>query len=227
MTAAAKFFTRKSVDLSLYLIINSPSFSCEKRLIDVVVESVRGGVTAVQLRDFENSNNSILELTGKLQPLIAPLPLFINTHNVTDVAKQVGAAGVFLEKEQDYESVRKALGEHAIIGTSAINTEQVQALNQSDAIDYISVKITESKITNPTSKDTLWGYEGISQVCSAVDHPIVGIGGINLSNVEAIYKRLRLGDGVAVAGAITRSKDPRKAAQAIQKIKERVWEEKR
>jgi thiamine-phosphate pyrophosphorylase len=227
MTAVAKFFSRKSVDLSLYLIMNSPSFSCEKRLIDIVVEAVKGGVTAVQLRDFESSNNSIVELTGKLQPLIAPVPLFINTHNVIDVAKQVDAAGVFLEKEQDYESVRKALGDHAIIGTSAINTEQVQVLNQSDAIDYISVKITESKITNPDSEDTLWGYEGISQVCSSVDHPIVGIGGVGLSNVESVYRRLRLGDGVAVAGAITRSHDPRRAAQTIQKIKERVCEEKR
>ena len=88
-------------------------------------------------------------------------------------------------------------------------------LEEEDAINYISVKVFASKVTSPKN-DILWGVEGLERIRKLSNHRIVTIGGMDLTNAGTIYRKLREGDGIAMAGGIMRAEDPYTMAQKFQ-----------
>jgi thiamine-phosphate pyrophosphorylase len=107
--------------------------------------------------------------------------------------------------------VRQLVPEKMIVGISAESLDDAIRARQEGA-DYLGISPI---YTTPTKTDTAepLGLEGLKAIRSAVDLPLVGIGGLNAGNAGAV---IRSGaDGVAVVSAIVGADDPEAAAREL------------
>jgi thiamine-phosphate pyrophosphorylase len=202
---------RKLFDYSLYLVTNR-ALSNQKTIEEVVRSAVRGGVTAVQLREKDCSTRQYIELALQLQRILIPLniPLIINDR--IDVALAVNVDGVHIgQNDMPCNDARRLMGRDAVIGLSVETLEQAIEAEKLD-VDYLGVSPV---FQTPTKTDTSseWGIEGLKVLRKRSSHKLIAIGGINKLNAEAV---LNAGaDGLAVVSAICSSSDPEEASKQL------------
>jgi thiamine-phosphate pyrophosphorylase len=205
-------------DFSLYLVTDR-KLSSPRAPEEVVRSAVRGGATAVQLREKEIATRQFIETGRALKELLQPLgiPLIINDR--IDVALAIGADGVHIgQQDMPHEDARRLLGPRAIIGLSVETAEQAAEAENLD-IDYLGVSPIFS---TPTKTDvaTEWGVEGLQLLRSNTRHVLVAIGGINASNAQAVVEAGA--DGLAVVSAICASPDPERSSRELKTIIEQT-----
>ncbi len=207
-------FLRNEVDYSLYLVTDR-TLSRQRSSEDIVAAAVRGGVTCVQLREKHCSTREFVREARSLQPLLRhhKIPLIINDR--LDVALAIGADGVHLgQSDMHIGDARRLVGEKMIIGISAENLDDAIVAEQEGA-DYIGISPVFATDTKVDTAAPL-GLEGIRRVRRAVNIPLVGIGGINLTNIREIIGAGA--DGVAVVSAIVSADCPKTAAAELKKL---------
>ena len=201
-------------DWRLYLVTDR-RLAGEHPLEDVVLAAVRGGVTAVQLREKQATTREYVSTARRLKALLAPfgVPLIINDR--VDVALAAGADGVHVgQSDMDYKDVRRIAGPDFLVGLSVENLQQAKAAEDLDA-DYLGVSPIFS---TPTKTDTAeaWGLERLAALRARSRHVLVAIGGINSSNAREV---IRAGaDGIAVVSAICAAPDPEAAARELRRL---------
>jgi len=200
-------------DFSLYLVTDR-GLAGSRPLADVVAAAVRGGVTAVQLREKQCGTREFVELARGLRALLAPsgVPLIVNDR--ADVALAAGADGVHVgQSDLDARDVRRLLGPHAIVGLSVETREQAEQAAALD-VDYLGVSPVFS---TPTKTDTApeWGLSGLAALRRASKQVLVAIGGIHASNAAAVIEAGA--DGIAVVSAICAAPDPEAAARDLRR----------
>lgn len=204
----------KTFDLSLYVIAD-PSVRGKYPLTEVVLRSLEGGATMIQLRDKHQTTRAMIE-TAKLLLAMAQqfhVPLIINDR--VDVALAVNADGVHLgDDDMPIESARQLLGPDTIIGLSAHTIEEAQSAEARGA-DYLGVGTVFPTGTKTNIKGII-GSEGLKQICSSVAIPCVAIGGINESNAAALKNSGA--KGMAVISALLTSVDPQSTAKTLREI---------
>lgn len=197
------------VDLSLYLVTDRALVG--DALLEVVRAAVRGGVTAVQLRQKDLDTRAFLAEAHALKRLLTPLgvPLIINDR--VDIALACGAEGVHLGQSDMPVADARSLLPHAIIGLSVERMADVQA---NLPVDYLGVSPV---FATPTKLDTKtpWGLDGLARLRASTRLPLVAIGGINAENAHSV--REAGADGIAVVRAICAAPDPEAAARALAK----------
>lgn len=184
---------RLNVDLSVYLIANRPSFNEENLFFPKILAAVEGGISCVQLRDYQSDFAPTIKTVSRLKSLLKKTPLFTNTLNALALLKATEVDGIYLEEAFDPFFARTLLGPKAIIGCP-----YKTHLSENSALDYITVKVVSSKRTC-SRNDHIWGIECLQKICSLVHHKIVAVGGIMdcldpKKDVEAIrvsYQYLR------------------------------------
>jgi len=186
-----------------------------KPLADVVLQAIRGGAACVQLREKEVSTRFFIEEALTIKDLLAPFgtPLIINDR--LDVALAVGADGVHVgQDDMPYKIARRLMGPKAMIGLSVETWMDVERAEGLD-VDYLGVSPV---FATPTKTDTKepWGLDGLARIRAFSRHPLVGIGGLNRGNAEAVV--MAGADSVAVVSAICASPDPFAAAQELEAI---------
>lgn len=175
-----------------------------------LLNAVKGGVTSVQLRAKNKTPHEILQIAKELKTLLTPLqiPLIINDH--IEIAREVDAAGVHVgQSDAAATKARELLGPDKIIGLSIETKEQLIQANQLDCIDYVAASAVFPS-TNKLDCKTIWGIDGLQKLVKQSRHPVVAIGGINLTNISDVVKTGVT--GVAVIGAIHDQSDPEQAA---------------
>ena len=202
---------KRSVDWGLYLVTDR-RLAGPRSLEELVRAAVRGGVTAVQLREKACSTREFVELARRLKAILAPagIPLIINDR--VDVALAARADGVHIGRSDiDYRDARALLGEDAIVGLSVETTAQAGEAESLDA-DYLGVSPI---FPTPTKTDTAadWGVEGLAALRKASRHVLVAIGGINAANAAEVMNAGA--DGIAVVSAICAARDPEEAARQL------------
>ncbi|MBU3932861.1 MAG: thiamine phosphate synthase [Proteobacteria bacterium] len=187
----------------------------DKTLADVVLQAIRGGAACVQLREKDVTTRFFVEEALRIKALLAPfkVPLIINDR--LDVALAVEADGVHVgQEDMPYEIARKLMGPKAIVGLSVETWEDVERAQGLD-VDYLGVSPV---FATPTKTDTKepWGREGLARIRAFSRHPLVGIGGLNASNAEAVV--MAGADSVAVVSAICAAPDPFTASRELTEI---------
>ena len=204
----------KTLDLSLYLVTKTEEPSREG-FFNVILEAVRGGVSAVQLREKDISTQEFVDLASDLKKNLISLnvPLIINDR--VDIAKIVNADGVHLgQSDATVSEARAILGPKAIIGFSVETMDQVHEAQSMD-VDYIAVSPVFESITKIDTKMP-WGLGGLRRVSQISRHPVVAIGGINLSNTQDVLNSGA--DGIAIVSAIFDAPSPYVAAKKFCQI---------
>lgn len=208
-------FTKEQ--LRLYLVTDRRYLE-GRNLIDVVMQSIEGGVTMVQLREKDITAREFIELAHALKTELSlynknhslHIPLIINDR--IDIALAVDADGVHIgQSDMPYEEARRLLGYDKIVGLSVENLSDVIEANAVD-VDYIGISPV---FATPTKTDTAlpFGLDGLRSAVNISIHPTVAIGGINISNAHEVMQAGA--DGIAVVSAILASTNPTEATKQL------------
>ena len=190
-----------------------------RTLKEVVLESLEGGVTMLQLREKHLDEAHFLEEAKELQTLCRSwhVPFLINDN--VEIALAMEADGVHVgQSDMAAGDVRKKLGDDKIIGVSAQTVEQALLAEKAGA-DYLGVGAVFPTSSKDDANEVT--YETLKAICSAVSIPVVAIGGITQENVHRLA-----GSGIcgaAVISAIYAKPDIKKAAAELKKaVKETI-----
>ena len=194
-------------DLLLYAVTDRHWLD-GRRLIDVVRESLDGGVTMVQLREKTLEEGKFLEEAKELQALCRErgVPFLVNDN--VEIAREMNADGVHVgQSDMEALDVRAILGPDKILGVSAQTVEQA-VLAEKHGADYLGVGAVFPTGSKDDADDV--SYDTLKAICQAVSIPVVAIGGITQQNVEKLAGSGIC--GVAVISAIYAAKDVKAAA---------------
>lgn len=197
-------------DLLLYAVTDRHWLD-GRRLIDVVRESLDGGVTMVQLREKTLEEEKFLEEAKELQALCRErgVPFLVNDN--VEIAREMNADGVHVgQSDMEALDVRAILGPDKILGVSAQTVEQA-VLAEKHGADYLGVGAVFPTGSKDDADDV--SYDTLKAICQAVSIPVVAIGGITQQNVEKLAGSGIC--GVAVISAIYAQKDIRAAAAEL------------
>ena len=207
-------------DLVLYAITDRRWLN-GKSLAEVVEESLKGGVTFLQLREKELDSETFLEEALKIKTVCRKykVPFIINDN--VDVAVASDADGIHIGQEDAaIGDVRKRVGAGKIIGVSAQTVEQA-VLAESQGADYLGVGAVFKTGSKDDAEDV--SLETLREICEAVSIPVVAIGGITENNLS-LLKGSGIA-GIAVISAIYAKPDIQKTSERLKEAVLRMVKE--
>ena len=190
----------------------------KQTLYEQVEAALKGGVTCVQLREKELSEEDFLAEAKEIKALCSRyhVPFFINDN--VDVAIKCQADGIHVGQEDMKASdVRAKVGDQMIIGVSAHSVEEaVEAVkNGADCLGVGAMFATSTK-----SDASVLPKETLRAICEAVDVPVVAIGGIGESNILELAGTGA--DGVALVSAIFGAADIEAQCRKLRALSEEM-----
>ena len=197
-------------DLLLYAVTDR-TWLGEKALVQAVEESLKGGVTMVQLREKHLDEETFRREALDLQALCRRygVPFLINDD--VELAAAVNADGVHVgQHDMEAGQVRAKIGPDKLLGVSAQTVEQALKAQAAGA-DYLGVGAVFPTGTKDDADAV--SYDTLKAICEAVDVPVVAIGGIGTHNVEALAGSGIC--GIAVVSAIYAQPDIQQAARTL------------
>lgn len=182
-------------DLLLYAVTDR-AWTGETSLEQQIEETIKAGVTLIQLREKDMEEEAFIEEARRVKALTARygIPLIIN--DSVEVALAADADGVHVgQGDLDAAKVRKLLGQDKILGVTAKTVEQALRA-QADGADYLG---SGAVFGSATKKDACpMTMERLREITAAVSVPVVAIGGINQENIMKLA-----GSGVAGAAVVS------------------------
>ena len=147
------------------------------------------------------------------------VPFLIND-NVALAAK-IGADGVHVgQRDMAAEEARAKLGEDRIIGVSARTVEEALEAQRQGA-DYLGVGAVFPTGSKADAVEV--DHQVLREICSAVDIPVIAIGGITRENVTQLKHSGVC--GIAVISAIFAQKNIEAAARELRMLTEEMVKE--
>jgi thiamine-phosphate pyrophosphorylase len=174
--------------------------------------AIEGGAETIQFREKRGSTRALIATARALMDICrkAGVPLLVNDR--IDVALAADASGVHLGTEDFPVSLaREILGPDRIIGASAGNLAEARRAMWAGA-DYVGV----GPVFASGSKDdagAALGAQGLREIVSEIEIPVIAIGGIDASRVAEIAAAGAY--GIAVIQAVSLNPDPAGAAAAL------------
>jgi thiamine-phosphate pyrophosphorylase len=198
-------------DPTLY-VITDRIIGRGRPLDDLVAAAVRGGATAIQLRDKAWPARLLLEAGRRLMEITRPagVPLIVNDR--VDVGLALDADGVHVGQEDiPVADARRILGPGKIVGASAATVEEARQA-EADGADYVGVGSLFPTASKPDAGESI-GPAALRPIKAAVAIPVVAIGGITHDNAA---DAIRAGaDGIAVISAVMAAEDVAGAARRL------------
>jgi len=191
----------------LYVIID-PLATGDRPPEYIAEEALEGGATILQLRDKTRDKGLSMTLARRLNELCREKDALLIINDHADLAAAVDAHGVHVGQEDlPVPSARKVLNDHQIVGRSNHHAEEA-AESEAQGADYIAVGAMYP--TGSKDQPIVEGPPLVSAVKSAVDLPVVAIGGITAERAPEVVKRGA--DAICVISAVGLAPSPRDAA---------------
>ena len=208
-------FTRDELRASMLLYAVTDRAWLEGRALpDVVEEVLANGATFLQVREKGMDHDAFLAEASILKEQAARYHVPFVVNDSVEVALACGADGVHVgQSDIQGRDIRALIGPDRILGISA-NTVDTAVAAQKAGADYIGVGAVFGTTTKKDAKNLT--VEQLRAICSAVDIPVVAIGGISADNILAL--RGSGVDGVAVVSAIFAQPDPGAAAKRLRAL---------
>ena len=197
--------------LRLYLVTD-PELCSQHGLLETVRDAVRGGVTAVQLRDKTATTSALVKMGRDIATGLADtgVPLIVNDN--VEAAIAIGADGLHVgQGDMKVDEARRLIGPDMLLGLSCETVEDARMTDPA-IVNYIGVSPVFATPTK-TDHSLAVGIEGLRAIAAATPVPKVAIGGLKSHHFEAIFENGA--DGVAVVSAICGQPDAEAAASAL------------
>ncbi|SEF61282.1 thiamine phosphate synthase [Lachnospira multipara] len=200
----------------LLYAVTDRAWTGKQSLYEQVEEALKGGITCLQLREKNLSDEEFLKEAIQIKALCNKykVPFFINDN--VEVAIKCGADGIHVgQDDMAAGRVRELVGDKMMIGVSAHSVkEAVEAVkNGADCLGVGAIFSTSTK------KDaSVLDLSVVSDICKAVSVPVVAIGGIKKDNISKL-KGTGV-DGVALVSAIFAADDIKAECEELRKLSE-------
>ena len=205
--------------LTLYAVTDR-SWLHGRTLAEVVEEVILGGATMVQLREKDKTPDEILASAREIAPVCKKYGVPFIMNDSIELARAAGADGVHLgQSDVPGDNVRELAGD-LILGLSA-NTVESAKRAQALGADYLGVGAVFGTTTKHDARHL--SPKALREITSAVDVPVVAIGGINADNILQLTGCGM--QGAAVVSALFAQDDPRQAARDLRNKAERMRQE--
>jgi thiamine-phosphate pyrophosphorylase len=196
----------------LRLVVVTDRRRARGSLVDVVRAAIRGGASAVQLREKDLSARELMELARPLRDVTGEAGALFLVNDRLDVALAAGADGVHLGwRSLAPADARRVAGRSFVVGVSTHGEEEAALAEQAGA-DFV----TFGPVFDTPSKHELLaarGPAGLRRAASATSLPVVALGGIR----EGLIAELRPAGaaGIAVLSSVMEAPDPESAARGL------------
>lgn len=190
----------------------------KQSLYEQVESALKGGASCVQLREKELDDEAFLKEAIELAALCKQygVPFFINDN--VEIAIKCHADGIHVgQEDMEAAKVRQRVGNDMMIGVSVHSVREALEAVKSGA-DCLGVGAMFSTSTK-TDVDVLQ-KETLRDICTAVDIPVVAIGGISKSNISELAGTGV--DGVALVSAIFAADDIENECLMLRKLAEEM-----
>jgi len=207
-------------DLTLY-VVTDPRLSRGLDHLEIARRATAGGADVVQLRDKSMHGAELYRTAVSMRGIVHGAGKLFIVNDRLDIAMAAGADGVHLGQDDIPVSAARSIARDLIIGASVSSVEEAVIAEMGGA-DYVAV----SPLFDTGSKDDAGPGHGLSvlkDIRSAVIIPVIGIGGIDRTNVADV---IRCGaDGVAVISAVVSQADVSGAAREMRSLVMKAREE--
>lgn len=206
-------------NMCLYAVTDR-SWVGDRSFLEQIEDSLKGGITLLQLREKNLSREKFLKEAQEVKKLTDQygVPLIINDD--VEIALRADAAGVHVgQKDMEAGEARKKLGADKILGVSCRTVEDAKRAEEMGA-DYLGVGAMFA--TSTKTEAEVITKERLMDICQAVSIPIVAIGGIKEENMKAL-KGSGI-SGVAVISGIYAQKDIESACKRLLKLSKEIIE---
>ncbi len=203
--------------MQLYAVTDR-AWTGRQSLYSQVEAALKGGVTCVQLREKELDYDSFLREAMEIAALCKSykVPLFINDN--VDIAIKCGADGIHVgQQDMAADQVRKLVGQDMMIGVSVHSVDEAVAAmaNGADCLGVGAIFPTSTKYDADAVSARV-----LKDICTAVDIPVVAIGGINKGNIMQLAGTGV--DGVALVSAIFAAEDIEKECSSLLRLSQKM-----
>ena len=193
----------KDFDLSLYLVTNRDKLS-DAEFFKVIEDSLKGGVSLVQLREKNAPAREVIEIAKKLKEICHSYNIPLLVDDRVDIALAANLDGVHIGGEDmDVADARRILGADKIIGSTAKDLDWAISEEKKGA-DYLGVGAIFETKTHVKTKRT--SVETLREINDNIKIPAVAIGGLNYNNIDIL--KGSGAKGVSLVRAIMDSKNP-------------------
>jgi thiamine-phosphate pyrophosphorylase len=203
--------------MALYAVTDR-AWTGKQSLCEQVESALKGGATCVQLREKELGEEEFLAEAIEIKALCEKygVPLFINDN--VDVAIKCGADGVHVgQEDMAAAKVREKVGDGMMIGVSAHSVEEAVKAVESGAN---CLGVGAMFATSTKEVKGLLSKQVLSDICAAVDVPVVAIGGIGERNISELAGTGIA--GVAIVSDIFSADDIEAKCRRLKKLAEEL-----
>ena len=189
---------------------------------EIATQALRGGATALQLRDKAADDRDLLAAAEMMEGLAVHAGAILVINDRLDVARLAGAAGVHLGPEDlPLADARRIMPPPFLIGWSAGTPDEARAACDAGA-DYLGVGPVYATGTKADAGEPI-GLSGLAAVIAASSIPVVAIGGVR---EDRAGECIRAGAaGVAVAAAVVGAASVAPAARGLRRAVDRALAE--
>ncbi|EIW63083.1 Hydroxyethylthiazole kinase [Trametes versicolor FP-101664 SS1] len=214
-----------AVDYSVYLVTGRELLPPGKDYLESLEESIKGGVTLVQIREKNADTGEFLRIAQASKAICHKYSVPILINDRIDIALAMGADGVHIgQTDMPVDVARRLLPANAIIGMTCNTLEHVRKAVQ-DGVDYVGLGPVWATQTKKVAHPVV-GVRGLGElldVLEGTEVKAVAIAGIKSTNAlhllhGSVTPAGRALDGVAVVSDIVASTDPLTAAKRIATI---------
>ena len=169
----------------LYAI--TPELENTGDLLDKTRQVLEGGAQLVQYRNKSANRILLREQAGLLLQLCREytVPLIINDY--LDLTIEIGADGLHVgQHDAAIAKARNQLGDNKIIGASCYNNLGLALQAEKEGVDYVAFGAFFPSLTKPNTVSVTMNL--IGEAKNKITVPIVGIGGIRLTNAKKVIQ---------------------------------------
>lgn len=134
-------------------------------------ESLKGGVTLVQVREKTAETGEFVEITRKTKALCDRYGVPVLVNDRVDVALAAGVAGVHIgQDDMDPATARRLLGDDAILGLSVSTKDEAEAATHlaGSVLDYVGIGAIWSTQSKDVSKKVMLGPAGAGEILDII-----------------------------------------------------------
>ncbi|WP_348225765.1 thiamine phosphate synthase [Nitrosomonas sp. Is79A3] len=156
-------------------------------LLDKTRQVLEGGAQLIQYRNKSANRILLKEQAGLLLQLCREytVPLIINDY--LDLTIEIGADGLHVgQHDAAIAKARNQLGDDKIIGASCYNNLNLALQAEKEGVDYVAFGAFFPSLTKPNTVSVTMNL--IAEAKNKITVPIVGIGGIRLTNAKKVIQ---------------------------------------
>ncbi|WP_134088930.1 thiamine phosphate synthase [Olivibacter sp. XZL3] len=206
---------KKNIARLHYITQATPSRS----ILDQVHTATAGGIQWIQFRSKSATDDAFREEAMTCLALAKRHLCTFVVNDRVDIAKEIGADGVHIGKEDISPRIaRELLGPEKIIGCTANTLDDIIHLS-GQPIDYIG--LGPFRFTSTKEKlSPILGLAGYQQIIKEalnrnISIPVIAIGGIRFEDIGPLFQTGI--QGIAVSGLISNSNQPEKDCRELLK----------